>query len=336
MIKKRNLDPSLVQWIMAQTGLGPGIGEIFYVAPASSSTSQFRTQLQSMGVRDESIYTLPSLAYADMVAYRNDVMLVAPGAYAETAELAWSKAFCHLIGLGGNNSQAGDYSEASVALYTETANVASTLTVTGQYSQFHNLAVENNYSDADNLTAATINIYGTTWKNVGFHGHMAATQNSTAAAASLYIAGNGMYPLIEDCQIGQDVWGTRSGANSGVMRFSASTGRPNGATIKNCKFLSRSVTASCALVAVPAAQCIGRSWLFENCHFSNFYDETTLLTQVFYTVTGTQKFTIQLKNCSAAGYDEWQTGDFNVVVADMPITGQGGGLMRAPTAQVGS
>ena len=335
MIKKRNLDASLIQWIMTQTGLGPGIGELFYVAPEASATSQFRTQLQTMGVKDESIYTLPSLAYADMVASRNDVMLVAPGAYAETAEIAWSKAFCHALGLGGNNSQAGDYSEASVAIYTATANVGSVLTVTGAYSQFHNMAVENNYSDADNLTAVTINTYGTSWKNVGFHGHMAATQNTTAAAASLYIAGGGMYPLIEDCQIGQDVWGTRSGANSGVMRFTG-TGRPNGATIRNCKFLSRSVTATCSIIAIPAATGIGRSWFFDNCHFSNFYDGTTTLTQVVYSVTGTQMWTIQLHNCSAVGYTEWQTGDFDVVASDMPITGTAGGLMKSPTGTVGT
>ena len=49
-IKKRNLDPALVQWIMTQTGLGVGIGEIHWVAPATSATSQYRAQLQNMGV----------------------------------------------------------------------------------------------------------------------------------------------------------------------------------------------------------------------------------------------------------------------------------------------
>lgn len=333
MIKKRNLDPSLLQWIMAETGLGPGIGELFYVAPATSSTSQFRTQLESMGVSDISL--LPSTAEAKMVAYRNDVMLVAPGAYAETAEIAWDKPWSHIIGMGGNNI-GGDYSEPNVVIYTATANVTQTINVTGQNSRFANFVVENNYSDADNLAAALINIYGTHWRNVAFHGHMAATQNTTAAAASLYIGGNGMYPLLEDCIIGQDVWGTRSGANSGVLRFSASTGRPNGGIFRRCQFLSRSITAACALVALPAAQCTGRSWLYDDCHFSNFYDEVTLLTQVFYTVTGTQKFTHQLRHCTVAGFTEWQTGDFDVVVADMPITGTGGGLMKAPTGTVGN
>ena len=334
-IKKRNLDPSLVQWIMSETGLGPGIGEVKYVAPATSSTSQFRTQLESMGVSSGDIYTLPSLAEAAMEGYRNDVMLVAPGAYAETAEIAWDKANAHILGLGGPNAQAGDYSEPGVVIYTITANVTQLLNITGAYSQFHNFAVENYADDADNLAAALINIYGITCKNVGFHGHMAATQNTTAAAASLYIGGAGMYPLLEDCQIGQDVWGTRSGANSAVMRFTG-TGRPNGATLRRCKFLSRSVTATCAMISVPVNTGIGRSWYFDNCHFSNFYDGTTLLNQVVYSVTGTQQFTIQLHNCSAAGFTEWQTGDFSIVTSDMPITGTAGGLMKQPTGTVGN
>ena len=85
MIQLDNLDPSLVQWIMQQTGLGPGIGELFWVAPAASATSQFRTQLQRWGVEQNyKIYTAPATAHAAMVANRNDVMLIMPGKYTGT------------------------------------------------------------------------------------------------------------------------------------------------------------------------------------------------------------------------------------------------------------
>jgi len=99
MIKKRNLDPSLVNWIMNQTGIGPGIGEIFFVAPESSATSQYRTQLQSMGVeRDNVIYTEPATAIAKTTDYRNDVVLIYPGAY--TTGIADDLTAIHLLGLG--------------------------------------------------------------------------------------------------------------------------------------------------------------------------------------------------------------------------------------------
>ena len=76
MIKKRNLDPSLVQWIMTVTGLGPGIGELHWVAPVDSATSQYRAQLESWGVGiDHKIHTTVAGAFAKAVAYRNDVIL---------------------------------------------------------------------------------------------------------------------------------------------------------------------------------------------------------------------------------------------------------------------
>ena len=99
MIKKRNLDPSLINWIMNQTGIGPGIGEIFFVAPASSATSQYRTQLQSMGIeRDNVIYTEPATAIAATEDYRNDVVLIYPGTY--TTGIADDLNAIHLLGLG--------------------------------------------------------------------------------------------------------------------------------------------------------------------------------------------------------------------------------------------
>ena len=55
MIRKRNLDPSLVNWIMNETGLGPGIGEIHYVAAA---TSAYHDRLHNeMNVPAENIHT---------------------------------------------------------------------------------------------------------------------------------------------------------------------------------------------------------------------------------------------------------------------------------------
>jgi len=336
MIKKRNLDPSLVQWIMSQTGLGPGIGEIFYVAPASSSTSQFRTQLQSMGVKDENIYTSPTTAHADMVAYRNDVMLVAPGAYDLDAELAWSKPWTHLLGLGGPNMY-GDYSEPNVFIYTDAITVASVITVTGQNSIFVNAGIGNFGANAACLTAATINIYGTTFRDCSFMGTTVTEQCAVAAAASLYIGAAGMYPLVVDCQIGQNVWGTRTTANSGVLRFSGTGGRPNGGVFRRCRIVSTGDDANCALVAIPAATSSGRGWLFDDCTFEHFDSAANggQLNQAFYSVgTGVQKQSMLLHNCGLFGVDEWQDANDVVVWSDMPTSSTSGGIGREPTAAI--
>ncbi len=83
-IKRRNLDNSLIQWIMAESGFGPGIGQIQYVAPATSSTSQFRAQLEAMGVDSGDISTSIATALSKTADYRNDVILIAPGTYVES------------------------------------------------------------------------------------------------------------------------------------------------------------------------------------------------------------------------------------------------------------
>jgi len=332
MIKRRNIDPSLVQWIMTVTGLGPGIGEIKWVVPAKSSTSNYRNQLESMGVDSSDMFTLPSLAYAATTAYRNDVVLVMPGAYAETAEIAWSKQNTHLIGLGGPNI-GGDYSEPNVVIYSVTANVGSVITVTGANCQFQNFVIENNVDDADNLTAFTLNKYGCYFRNVAFHGLMQSTQCSTAAAAALYIDSNGMYPLFENCIIGQNVWSARTGANQGVLRFTSTTGRPNGGIFRNCQFLSTGDTEECVMVAMPDVACCGRGWYFDNCvfiHTDVLVGGAHNLNQVFYTVGG-QKDIVTLHHCMASGIDAWTDGAHETVLADMAVPAVTGGLGIEPT-----
>lgn len=339
MIKKRNLDPSLIQWIMSVTGLGPGIGEIFYVAPSSSATSQYRTQLQSMGVPDCRIFTLPSLAFAEAVAYRNDVILVAPGAYAETASIAWNKANTHMIGLGGPNTM-GDYSEPNVVVYTATSAVAEVINITGYNCQFHNFTIANFGNNAGNLSAVVVDAYGCYFKNVTFQGTATAGNDDVVAAASLYIADGGGYPIFEDCTIGQNCWDVREGALSGVLRFTGTSGsaQPYNGKFLRCRFLSVSETATVAMVALPANYCLSGTWMFDNCSFENYsVNWGHNLNQAFYDNCGTTHGII-LHHCVAIGIDEWQDADAgnNYIGADMPIVGLGGGLARNPTAVTGS
>lgn len=330
MIKQRNLDPSLKQWIMNTTGLGPGIGEVHYVAPAASSTSQFRTQLQSMGVEiDHKIHALPSTALGKMTAYRNDVMLVAPGAYAETAEIAWSKPSTHLVGLGGPN-QLGDYSEPNVAIYTATSGVTNTINITGQNCIFVAVNFGNNYASANNLSAVKLDKYGCYFKNVRAMGCMAATQAATALACSLWIRGGGMYPIFEDCTIGHDVWTTRSGANQGVILFNESNTQANGGLFKNCQILSVCETATGNFVAVVGNNVLGRGWVFDGCIFNN-YTTGTRMNQAFYQSASNSigDRGVMLKDCllNIKGCDAWQDSDYGNIYGNQPASAASGGLV---------
>ena len=338
MIKQRNLDNSLVQWIMTQTGLGPGIGEIEYVAPATSTTSQYRTQLESMNVSSGSISTTLATAENRLTANRNDIVLAMPGSYTQTTELAWDKDHTHLLGLGGPNNE-GDHSLSGVTFYTSTTQVGETMDITGDRCIFQNFLIGNGGDHGDNVGAVNVDGWGNYFKNIKFIGIIADNQVSDVECGSLLIDRLGHFPIFEDCVIGQNGWNNRTQANQGHLRFVGTTApAPQNGLFRRCTFLSRSDTATCAMVAIPANTSLDRLWTFDKCIFSNFgLNNANNLNQVFYDASG-DAWNILLTDCAATGIDEWQDADrgANWIGATMPIVGLGGGLVRNPTAVTGN
>jgi len=314
--------------------LGIGVGKVRYVVAARATTNLYYNQLRNVnGIKDADIYTTVATAYAATTASQNDVIVVMPGAHVVATEIAWSKSSVHMVGAGGPNTN-GDWSEPNVVIYSSATDCASTITVTGNNCQFYNVTISNYGNNAACLTPFTLNSYGCYFSNCAFQGNMTTNQNTTVAAASLYIAGGGMYPVFDNCTIGQDVWGVRSGANSGQLRFTGSV-QPNGGWLRHCRIPSRSVTATCAAVALPANGAIGRGWIFDNCIFSNEYASPfTNLTHVFYDNDAAGQ-SFLLRQCTAVGYAQWQSADRRIF-ADMPIVGTGGGLCAEPTSATGS
>lgn len=325
MIKVRNIDPELKQWIMAQTSLGPCIGTLYYVAPGDSTTSYYRQALEAMGVTD--FYSNVTNAYADTTANRNDIILVAPGAYDEGSSINWTKDNTHLIGLGGPNT-ASDYSEKNVVIYTDTSAIDYTIDLTGDHCQFINVGINNAGNSATNYAALHVNGYGNYFENVTLIGNLGSSQLSAEACASLYVGANAHNCRWINCNIGEDCWGNRSAANSGQLRFSSAS-QPNGGIFKNCYFRSCGVTATVAMVAIPSNGAVGRGWMFDNCsfHHTNTTSGATNCNQVFYSndVTGTSGYLL-LKDCTARGYDCWQDDDNGKILINMPQWYSGGGL----------
>lgn len=338
LIKKRNFKPYVIQWLVNKLNLGLAIGNIKYVA---DSSSEFYNNIREAGVPTSEIFSLPSLAIADCTASQNDVVMVAPGLYTETAAIAWSKHNTHMVGLGGPMTVA-DYTYTHVpVIYNATAAVDSVATVTGKGCQFHSVLLENNGADAANLTAFDVDAEGVFCKDVHFHGNMNSTQCAVAAACSLRISDGGFYPRFEDCVIGQNEWSLRATANSGQLYFAGAATAPSNGVFKNCRFLSIATTATVAMVVVPAVDYIGRGWVFDNCGFHNIDPSAAngQMNQVFRLVnTGSDNRPISLHNCWATGYTEWQTADGSpsLLEADMPITATAGGLMKQPTGTVGN
>lgn len=331
MIKKRNLDPSLVAWIMHQTGLGPGIGSIYYTA--KTDTAFYQKLLDDGNIAEGNLFALPSKALNGATASRNDIIFVLPGAYDEDVEIAWSKANTHLVGLGGPNT-GGDWAEPNVVIYTDATTVASVITVTGANCMFLNATVSN-YGDATAcLRAFTLDKYGCYFRNMAFQGVMTAGSDGEVEACSLGIWGDAFNPIFDNCIIGQDVWDVRTAAGSGMLNFGDTGGRPSGGWFRNCRFLSNSATAAVAMIRIKISASIGRSWLFDGCEFSNWNEAGTKLTKVIYQGGAAQKTAIRLKNCAAYGFSKWTDVGYGSIMSCNPVATVGGGLEIEPTSTV--
>ncbi len=304
MIKKRNLDPSLVQWIMNVTGLGPGIGEVFYVAPASSSTSQYRTQLESMGVTTSESFTTVAAAYAAAVSDRNDVILKAPGLETVTAELDWEKNRTHLIGLGG--PQQKGY-ESGTGLTSSTITVANVIHNTGVNNQFHNITVMNQGANATCKSAFKNAGYGTRLIGCQIIGCAAATQAATALANSLAIASGGYYFYAENCNIGSTDFGTL-GADTACHILFEANGMSSDGKFVNCN-VSAQIDATTRTLIYIGTNGIDRDWVFDNCTFYAFaanhaYTMTQVVTNQ---ATVPSTYDMAFHNCLAINCTEFRT-----------------------------
>lgn len=329
MIKRRNLDNSLIQWIMTVTGLGPGIGELFWIAPSASATSQYRTHLQDqLGISDL-IYSTLATAYAAAVTNRNDAILVMPGAYDEAATLDWTKDNLHMIGLGGPNTRA-DYSETNAVIYTDTAAVDYTIHLTGDHCMLLNIGLNNAGANAGNFGPLYVNGYGNLFKNVGLIGNLTAQQLADDDCASLHIGTLAHNCKWINCDIGEDCWGARSAAYSGQVSFIGSN--PNGGLFENCFFRSAAQTATVAMITTYKGAAgtthIGRAWLFDNCKFTNFDERSTIGTncnEVFHIKAAGASWPVLLHNCSQYGYDRWSDQSTYHIKGTMPVADDGGG-----------
>jgi len=340
MIKKRNLDPSLVQWIMQQTGLGPGVGELHWVAPASSSTSQFRTQLQRWGVEQNyKIHTDPVEAEKAMVANRNDVMLIMPGNYTVTdtaaAPMTWSKDYTHMIGLGP--PQKHEYAGRGVVIRTINTTGVFAMINTGDLCQFHNIAFQQWGQATAALTAFREEGHMNSFNGCHFFGQIRSntialtTSSSFEVNAAVTRAGNA--DIFTDCVIGGSGGAKRTGAN-GTLLFA--TGGTIGAgcdmQFRNTQFMSWAEDTDPCAILVAGNYAADRLLLFEGCTFYNFRENhnTTMPAYVVRDACNTTH-DIVFKNSAHHGFTAWTNNQTHCFVT-MPAVDESGGEAVAADA----
>ena len=333
MIKKRNLDPSLVQWIMTQTGLGPGVGELHWVAPASSATSQFRTQLQRWGVEQNyKIHTDPIVAEAAMESYRNDVMLILPGAYNTEGDFTWSKHNSCLLSLGHPiKNWYGDGGAVTIR-NLEATDAAYGMLNTGNYCKFINTHFDNLGENAACVCSVKDQGRDTHYHSCLIGGHVRSQQAGAAAAAAMWVdtsttaAGHGL--LLKDCVIGYSGSYTRSSSNT-LLLFGAtgSVSAGTNVTIDNTVFNSRSKVAGCSAIKFAANNTVDRMFLIKNSAFYNFYDAndiTSTLTEVINDDCATTH-KVLVQNSHQTGWASWE-GTRNTVHLTQANAAGGSGI----------
>jgi len=309
----------------------PIVGRICFALATGSSTSLWAEYARrELDIPAELLFEGTNAvlnAFNSMSSYRNDVLMVFPGAHEETAELAWSKPHTHMVGLGGPN-MLGDYSEPNVVLYSDTITVANTINITGQNCIFHGINFQNAGANAACLSAVKLDKYGCVFKDCRIAGTMATTQAATALACSLWIRGAGMYPIFDRCVIGHDVWTVRTGTAQGVILFNESNTQVNGGWFKDCQILSYCETSSGAFVSVVGNNVLGRGWVFQDCVFNN-YTAGTAMDQAFYQSASNSIYdrAILLKDCilNTKGCASWQDSDYGNIYGNQAASAATGG-----------
>jgi hypothetical protein len=313
MIKKRNLDPSLVQWIMNQTGLGPGIGKIKYVVPDHSATSQYRSYLWEMGVLESEMFSDLPAAYNAIESNRNDVILVFPGTYTQTEKITWAKNSAHLLGVGSPNQRIpatlGTYGNVYFPCVTAMTEL---FLITGHHCVFANFSTY--LSTATGIADIRVQGRNVTLKNLFMKSGQDATQLASAILGyALYCDGgaagycNGL--TVEKCHIGDPRNTVRT--DGGMIYMVGGSNAGMCYEFKDCFISGWTETAGISIVYQVGNYAVDRYVLWEDCTFYNFYTNlgAILTAGVFNDTCGTTHMNLLTGRTCQYGWNVWGNND---------------------------
>ena len=230
----------------------PYIGNIYYVDPTNGNDSNSGSTVNS------AVKTV-TIAYGKTTNFHHDVVLMVPGGTAgtaETAELAWSNSYTHLLG----NTAPTNVSQRSRVLFT-TAATSPGLNISGNGCIFSNVQVA---SFVDSNILVTLSGERNYFSNVHFAGIGDATAGDDTAARCLYI-NDGDENVFDGCMFGLDTI-MRSAANATVEM----AGGVQRNSFRDCTFQMASDATTPVHILSTGASGLDRWQRFHNCLFTNF------------------------------------------------------------------
>jgi hypothetical protein len=298
--RKRELKERMLAWIAAKLGVGPALGNIYYVVDADSL---YEANLLGMGIKSSEI--VHSLIDGEdlLTTGQNDVLCVAGSSIiTETESCTWDKSYTHMVGLGGPQKASPD---VGTGFTTATATVAAIVNNTGTGNQFHDVTLTNAGAGAAAVAAFTNNGPGTYLKGCQIVGIMGATACDTAYAGSLRIGSSGYYFEADGCVFGTTDYQPHGDDAVGAVVF-AGTSRPSDGIFKNCKFLAQIAASTRCLIVIKNGG-MDRDWVFDRCIFYAFAtNHTVAMDQVVNSAeAGTHDLTFSY--CTGINITAWKT-----------------------------
>lgn len=348
MARKENfsvgrLTVDYINGYMASTlGLGPGMGDIFYLVPTDASTARYKSWLEAGGVEGDHIFSTFASAYDATTACRNDVVAVLPGTYTVTASDTLDKNQTHVIGLGGPNQRhvPTTATNGTVKFYCATTGIDSIFSVTGHYIQLHNFQTQNTYSSNDNRCDIEIKGKNTYMKGIFSRGGNGENQlNHADGGVPLIIAtgtagaGNGF--TAEDCIFGSAGNSART-VGAGAVLFEGGAVAGFAPVFRNCTFEMRCETSGSTdpkLIHLADDYAVDRYLLFDNCFFYNFWENMGGAPDYVIVDACATTHSIVLKNSTQMGFDNW-CDVATYCFTDMPAADDEGGKAAAVDASV--
>jgi len=320
--RKRELKERMLAWLAAKLGVGPSLGDVYYLATADGA---MEANLLEMGVKSSDIFHSLYTAEDAMTSGQNDVLCVTYGTYTETAETDWDKSSTHIVGLGGPQQSGFD---VGTILTTATGTVGAVIHNTGTRNQFHDITVTNSGAAATALTAFNNAGPGTRMIGCQIAGMLGATACDTALASSLQMSANGYYFHCEDTIIGTTD-GQVIGADTAAPLYFVASAMVSDNYFKNCLIQGRIAAVTRVLLYIGELGC-DRQLVFDGCTFYSFsVDHGTTMTQAI-SDANTSTHDIIIKNCAGIGMTDWTT-NANMTYSSSPDAGTAGGIGVAQT-----
>lgn len=335
MIKLGNLSASLRQWLMSTLQLGPGIGDVHYLAVSGGN---YHLWLLDNRIDTAHIHATLAAGEDALVANRNDVLCIFPGDHTITAGITWDKSQTHMIGLGGPNMrvQPSTLTTGGLRIKTVTTGVPYLLDIQGNYCQFHGIGTFNNGAATTNLGDIGIIGKNNYFKRCDLRGGNNSTQNTAttpyAGVPVVFEAGTnyGNGTTFEECQIGSPGNAVRTHGAGAVLFLG---GGAFGVKFKRCDLETwiETLGADVALVKLNAlSTSVDRNLLFEDTNFYNFW--TNLADKMNYAVVDGCNTThsILFRRCTLSGID-FASNVAAYSFTDMAQPNAGGGVVAAVT-----